>query len=144
TSRDVLVVDEAGMIGTRQLQRVLAEASDAGAKVVMVGDTQQLQAIEAGAAFRLLAERHGAAELSEVRRQSEEWMRQATRDFATGKSGEALAAYSNKGMVHPAATRDEARTALIDRWDAERRADPAASRMILTHTNKEVQMLNEA
>ncbi len=53
TSRDVLVVDEAGMIGTRQLSRVLAEAAGAGAKVVMVGDVQQLQAIEAGAAFRL-------------------------------------------------------------------------------------------
>lgn len=144
TARDVLVVDEAGMIGTRQLQRVLAEASDAGAKVVMVGDTQQLQAIEAGAAFRLLAERHGAAELSEVRRQQEEWMRQATRDFATGKSGEALAAYSQAGMVHAYTTRDEARAGLIDHWDAERRADPAASRMILTHMNKEVWMLNEA
>jgi ATP-dependent exoDNAse (exonuclease V) alpha subunit len=41
-SRDVLVVDEAGMIGTRQLQRVLAEAAGAGAKVAMVGDVQQL------------------------------------------------------------------------------------------------------
>ncbi len=144
TSRDVLVVDEAGMIGTRQLQRVLSEAADAGAKVVLVGDTQQLQAIEAGAAFRLLAERHGAAELGEVRRQQEAWMRQATSDFATGKAGEALAAYSDAGMVHVAPTRAEARAALIDRWDAERCADPAASRMILTHLNKEVQMLNQA
>src|SRR3546814_5946671 len=86
TSRDVLVVDEAGMIGTGQLQRVLSEAADAGAKVVLVGDTQQLQAIEAGAAFRLLGQTHGAAELGEVRRQQGAWMRQATRDFACGKT----------------------------------------------------------
>ena len=144
TSRDVLVVDEAGMIGTRQLQRVLAEAAGAGAKVVMVGDAQQLQAIEAGAAFRLLAERHGAAEIGEVRRQTAEWMREATRDFATGRTGEAIAAYSSAGMVHAAETRDAARVALIDRWDAERRDAPAASRIILTHTNQEVQMLNHA
>src|SRR3546814_7743593 len=71
-------------------------------------------------------------------------MRQATRDFACGKTGEALAAYSDAGMVHAAQTRAEARAALIDRWDAERRADPAVSRMILTHLNKEVQMLNQA
>src|SRR3546814_20589905 len=82
------------MIGTRQLQRVLSEAADAGAKVVLVGDTQQLQAIEAGAAFRLLGQTHGAAELGEVRRQQGAWMRQATRDFACGKTGGALAAYS--------------------------------------------------
>jgi Ti-type conjugative transfer relaxase TraA len=144
TSRDVLVVDEAGMVGTRQLQRVLAEAAGAGAKVVMVGDVQQLQAIEAGAAFRLLAEQHGAAEISEVRRQREGWMREATRAFATGRTGEAIDAYSHNGMVHAANTRDAARVALIDRWDAERRAAPSDSRIILTHTNQEVQMLNRA
>jgi hypothetical protein len=48
------------------------------------------------------------------------------------------------GMVHRAETREAARATLIERWDAERRADPAASRIILTHTNKEVRMLNEA
>ena len=61
TSRDVLVIDEAGMVGTRQLERVLSHAADAGAKVVLVGDPQQLQSIEAGAAFRSLHERHGGA-----------------------------------------------------------------------------------
>ena len=144
TPRDVLVVDEAGMIGTRQLGRVLAEAAHGGAKVVLVGDVQQLQAIEAGAAFRLLAQRHGASEISEVRRQSAQWMRDATRAFATGRTGEALAAYGNAGMVHAADTRDAARAALIERWDAERQADPALSRIILTHTNTEVAMLNQA
>jgi ATP-dependent exoDNAse (exonuclease V) alpha subunit len=49
TSRDVLVIDEAGMVGTRQMERVLSHAADAGAKVVLVGDPQPLQAIEAGA-----------------------------------------------------------------------------------------------
>ncbi len=144
TDRDVLVIDEAAMVGTRQLQRVLTEASGAGAKVVMVGDVQQLQAIEAGAAFRLLAERHGAAEIGEVRRQAEAWMRDATRDFANGHTAEAIAAYSSAGMVHAAESRDAARVALIDRWDAERRAEPGASRIILTHMNKEVAMLNDA
>jgi ATP-dependent exoDNAse (exonuclease V) alpha subunit len=68
TARDVLVLDEAGMVGSRQMQRVLEHAQGTGAKVVLVGDPEQLQAIEAGAAFRALAERHGAAEISEVRR----------------------------------------------------------------------------
>lgn len=144
SSHDVLVVDEAGMIGTRQLQRVLAEAAGAGAKVVMVGDAQQLQAIEAGAAFRLLSQDHGAAEIGEVRRQTAEWMRDATRAFATGRIGEALASYTQAGMVHVADTRDAARAALIDRWDSERHDAPGASRIILTHTNQEVQMLNRA
>ncbi|MCA9767214.1 MAG: Ti-type conjugative transfer relaxase TraA, partial [Gemmatimonadetes bacterium] len=71
--RDILVIDEAGMVGTRQLERVLSQASGAGAKVVLVGDPQQLQSIEAGAAFRSLHDRHGGARIGEVRRQREDW-----------------------------------------------------------------------
>jgi len=140
--RDVLVVDEAGMIGTRQMERVLSHARDAGAKVVLVGDPEQLQAIEAGAAFRSIAERHGAAEITEVRRQREDWQKEATRALATGRTGEALDAYAAHGMVHAADTRDAARAELVDEWDRQRRAEPDQSRIILTHTNAEVRELN--
>ena len=80
TSRDVLVVDEAGMVGSRQMERVLSEARDRGAKVVLVGDAKQLQAIEAGAAFRSVAERHGAAEITDIRRQRDDWQRETRPD----------------------------------------------------------------
>jgi len=142
--RDVLVVDEAGMIGTRQMERVLSHARDAGAKVVLVGDPEQLQAIEAGAAFRSIAERHGAAEITEVRRQREDWQKQATRALATGRTAEALHAYAAHGMIHAADTREAARAGLVDDWDRQRRADPDQTRIILTHTNAEVRELNEA
>jgi Ti-type conjugative transfer relaxase TraA len=144
TSRDVLVIDEAGMVGTRQLERVLSHAAEAGAKVVLVGDPQQLQSIEAGAAFRSIHERHGGAEIGEVRRQREDWQRDATRDLATGRTGDAIHAYDSHGMVHAAPTRDQARDDLIGRWDRERQASPDQSRIILTHTNDEVRELNEA
>ena len=140
--KDVLVVDEAGMIGTRQMERVLSHARDAGAKVVLVGDPEQLQAIEAGAAFRSITERHGAAEITEVRRQREDWQKEATRALATGRTGEALAAYAAHGMIHAADTREQARGELVDGWDRQRRADPDQSRIILTHTNAEVRELN--
>ena len=144
TTRDVLVIDEAGMVGTRQLERVLSHAAEAGAKVVLVGDIKQLQAIEAGAAFRSIHERHGGAEIGEVRRQREDWQRDATRDLATGRTGHALEAYRSHGMVHEAQTREQARGDLIERWDRDRQLAPGRSRIILTHTNDEVRALNEA
>ncbi|WP_245310716.1 Ti-type conjugative transfer relaxase TraA, partial [Bradyrhizobium valentinum] len=144
TTRDVLVIDEAGMVGTRQLERVLSHAVEAGAKVVLVGDPAQLQAIEAGAAFRSIHERHGGAEVGEVRRQRENWQRDATRDLATGRTGNALEAYRSRGMVHEAQTREQARGDLIDRWNRDRQELPDRSRIILTHTNDEVGALNEA
>ena len=144
TNRDVLVVDEAGMVGTRQLERVLSHAAEAGAKVVLVGDIKQLQSIEAGAAFRSIHERHGGAEIGEVRRQREDWQRDATRDLANRQIGNALEAYRSHGMVHEAQTREQARGDLIDRWDRDRQASPDRSRIIPTHTNDEVRALNEA
>jgi Ti-type conjugative transfer relaxase TraA len=144
TQRDVLVIDEAGIIGSRQMERVLTAAERAGAKVVLVGDPEQLQAIEAGAAFRSVAERHGAVEITQIRRQSEDWQRDATRHLATGRTGEALEAYDRNGMVHAADTREAARADLVERWDRERSAVPSATRIILTHTNDEVQALNAA
>jgi Ti-type conjugative transfer relaxase TraA len=142
TDRSILVIDEAGMIGTRQMERVIAEAENRRAKVVLAGDPEQLQAIEAGAAFRSVAERHGAIEITDIRRQRVDWQRLATRQLATGRIAEALDAYGQAGMVVDSETRVDARSALIARWDRERIADPAASRMILTHTNQECDELN--
>ena len=144
TANDVLVIDEAGMVGTRQMERVLSHARDAGAKVILVGDPQQLQAIEAGAAFRSIAEEHGSEEITEIRRQHEEWQRDATRQLATGRTGEALDAYNDHDMLHAAETREAAREELIDGWDRERVTNPDDSRIILTHTNDEVRELNLA
>jgi Ti-type conjugative transfer relaxase TraA len=137
------VIDEAGMVGTRELERILSHAAEVGAKVVLVGDPQQLQSIEAGAAFRSIHERHGRAEIGEVRRQREDWQRDATRDLATCRTGDAIHAYDAHGMVHAAPTREQARDDLIDRWDRDRQASPDRSRIILTHTNDEVRALNE-
>src|SRR3546814_6584251 len=108
--RDVLMIDEAGMIGTRQMECVLSHAEQAGAKVVLVGDPEQLQAIEAGAAFRAVTERHGWAEITEIRRQCEDWPRDATKALATGRAGEAIHAYEDRKSTrlnssHSCATR---------------------------------------
>ncbi len=142
TARDVLVVDEAGMVGSRQMERVLTAAQQAGAKVVLVGDPEQLQAIEAGAAFRALAERHGAAEIGAVRRQRAEWQREATRELATARTTDALGRYEAAGMVRGHATQDAARAALVAGWAAERQAAPEQSRVMLAYTRADVGELN--
>lgn len=142
TRDDVLVIDEAGMVGTRQMRRILEAAERDGAKVVMVGDPEQLQAIEAGAPFRRLVERHGAMEITEVRRQRDEWQRAATRELATGRTQAAIERYDAAGAVHGHDTRDEARRALVKDWMADRERDPAASRMLLAYTRADVAELN--
>ena len=142
-SRDVLVVDEAGMIGSRQLERVLSAAQSAGAKVVLVGDPEQLQAIEAGAAFRAVAERVGAVEISAVRRQRKAWQQEATRELATGRTAVALGRYEAAGMVRGHDTLEAARAGVVAAWDAVRRQSPQASQIMLAHRRVDVRALNE-
>jgi len=141
--RDVLVVDEAGMVGSRQMARLLSAVQAAGAKLVLVGDAEQLQAIEAGAAFRAIAERVGAAEITTVQRQHIGWQRDATRELATGCTADALARYQDAGMVQAHTTDAAARAALIAGWQAARR-QVGENQIILAHTRDDVRALNEA
>ena len=138
----ILVLDEAGMVGSRQLERVLAAARQAGAKVVLVGDVEQLQAIEAGAAFRFLSERHGAAQLTQVRRQQAAWMQAATRELATGHTAAALQRYAAAGMVHASGSTAAAQERLIGQWDFDRLEQPERTQLILASTKADVQLLN--
>jgi Ti-type conjugative transfer relaxase TraA len=142
SSDDILVIDEAGMVGLRQMERLTSIAEESGAKIVLIGDPEQLQAIEAGAAFRALAERHTRVEITEVRRQNEDWQREVTKDLANGKVREALQSYEAHDQIHAAETREEAHEALIEGWDKSRQANPDASRIILVHTNDERRTLN--
>jgi Ti-type conjugative transfer relaxase TraA len=144
TSKDVLVIDEAGMIGTRQLARVLEVAQQAHAKVVLVGDPEQLQAIEAGAPFRGIVASHGMAELTQVRRQRQEWQRAATTELAAGRTRQALAAYEQKGAIVAVEERAQARSALLARWARDAKAEPKASQLVLAYTRDDVHALNEA
>lgn len=142
TKNDVLVIDEAGMIGTKQLERMLAAADKAHAKVVLVGDPEQLQAIEAGAAFRGVVGQAGMVELTQVRRQKEAWSREATRDLASGRTLEALRSYESHGALIAGATREDAQRQLLSAWSKDRKANPSESRLILAYTRDDVRELN--
>jgi ATP-dependent exoDNAse (exonuclease V) alpha subunit len=143
TQRDVIVIDEAAMIGSRDMSRLLAHAVAAGAKVVLVGDHEQTQAIEAGAAFRALSERHPPAVMRDVRRQTEDWQKEATKGFPEGRVKEALDAYRDHGMIHEATSRDDAKAELIEAWARAQRDKPERSAAIFTHLNADVQELNQ-
>jgi Ti-type conjugative transfer relaxase TraA len=142
TRNDVLVIDEAGMVGTKQLERILAAADKAHAKVILVGDPEQLQAIEAGAAFRGIVGQVGMTEMTEVRRQKEAWMREATQALSGGRTQEALSAYEGQGAIVATETREGAREALLEQWAKDQTAKPHVSQLIVAYTRDDVRELN--
>ena len=142
--RDIVVLDEAGMVGSRQMERIVSEVHERGAKLVLVGDAEQLQPIEAGAAFRAIAERVGYRELAGIRRQHQEWQREASRDFARGEPGRALELYQQHEAIHFAPTRERAKDELIRAWGDDRAAQGAEkASLILAHTRADVRELNQ-
>jgi len=144
SARSVLVIDEAGMVGSRQLSRVLAEADRAGAKVVLVGDPEQLQPIGPGAAFRAVAERAGFVELGEIRRQREGWQREASVNFARHRAAEGLSAYAEHGAIRLEDDIGAARNAIVGDVIGDMDARPDGSRLVLAHRRADVADLNDA
>ena len=100
SSADVLIVDEAAMVGTRKLLRVLDHAERAAAKVVLIGDPRQLPEIDAGGAFTALARTLGASELVDNRRQIEQWERAVLAQLRAGNVDRVLDTYRAHGRVH--------------------------------------------
>jgi ATP-dependent exoDNAse (exonuclease V) alpha subunit len=146
-SRTVLVVDEAGMVGSRKLGRLLEHAQQARAKVVLVGDDRQLAAIDAGGGFRALRLRLGASELTENRRQQQAWEREALELVRSGLVEEAVAAYRAHDRVVAADSKPAATLALLqDWWTAWQQVDhdPAQEVIVLAARRAEVDRLNTA
>ncbi len=141
---DVFVIDEAGMVGSRQLARFIGEAEERGAKIVLVGDHEQLQAIGAGAPFRAIAEQIGHVELSGIRRQRQDWQRQASVAFATHKTAEGLAAYRDHGDIHFAESRDKAMAQIVRDFLADNEEHPQGTRVAMAHRRADVRALNAA
>jgi len=139
--KTVFVLDEAGMVSSRQMALFVEAVTKAGAKLVLVGDPEQLQPIEAGAAFRAIADRIGYAELETIYRQRQQWMRDASLDLARGKVGRAVDAYRANGKVIGWDLKADAVDNLIAAWDRD--YDPAKTSLILAHLRRDVRMLNQ-
>ena len=141
--KTVVVVDEAGMVGTRQMHRITEYVKDAGAKLVLVGDNDQLQPIEAGGSFRGIVERTGAATLGEIMRQKTEWQKEATKMMSGTQAqvADAIDRYDEHGHIKLSDNLSDAKTDLINDWSTK--VDETGETVILAFRNKDVRDLNE-
>ena len=139
----LVLVDEAGMAGTRDLAAVVRDVVDAGGSVRLVGDDQQLAAVAAGGIFRDLAEQghaHGTtATLTELHRFTDPTEGVATLAIRDGDPA-ALDHYLDRGRVHVGDTEDVVEAAYVA-WRADQRA--GLSSLLLAATRETVRELNQ-
>ncbi|WP_276122189.1 Ti-type conjugative transfer relaxase TraA [Pararhizobium qamdonense] len=138
--KTVFVLDEAGMVASKQMAGFVDAVVRAGAKIVLAGDPEQLQPIEAGAAFRAIVDRIGYAELETIYRQREDWMRRASLDLARGNVEKALTAYDANVRITVTRLKAEAVERLIGDWNHD--YDQTKTTLILAHLRRDVRMLN--
>jgi len=143
--RTLLILDEAGLLGTPALSTILVEADRVGCKVILSGEDKQLDAISHGGPLRYLSrpEVLGASRIETIHRQNSKWARQAVADLRDGNAIDALRAHLNQGLVSIAENKEEAHQELVSRWNEHRRNQPHKARVVLAYSWKDVKRLNE-
>lgn len=145
--RTLLIVDEAGLLSSRQLHRVLAhvdEARAAGMEIAvrLVGDRRQLQAI-GGPGLRIVADAVGTRRVDTIVRQRESWAREMVSAFGAGRAGEALALLDANGGVEDCTGPSAAAAGIVAAWREARQVRPDQSDpLLIARTNRQTLLLN--
>jgi len=121
TAGHVVVLDEAGMTDDPAMLRLLTAADIARAKVVLVGDHRQLDAVGPGGALRAVLNRHHGQVhvLSENVRQHDLEERQALAELRAGDVAKAVAWYVEHDRIQIAPDHQEAMQEMVDTWAAD-------------------------
>ncbi|GEL44470.1 hypothetical protein MEX01_50610 [Methylorubrum extorquens] len=147
TNRTCLIIDEAGLLSSRQLHRILAEVERARAAglavaVRLVGDRKQLQPI-GGPGLRIVADAVGTARVDTIVRQREAWARETVTHLGHGLAAEALALLDAHGAITECARSQDVASAMVAAWSAARAAHPdAPAPLLIARTNAQVLALN--
>jgi AAA domain len=147
----VVVVDEVGLLGTRQMLDLLRLQQRTGMQIVMVGDPKQCQSIEAGPVIDLLRKAVGAEAVPEILtsvRQKTEREREITGLFRAGRAAEALEMRQQDGTAELIAGGRQATVQRVARLWRERiednRADPEFKLTISAPTNADTREIGAA
>ena len=140
----IWIVDEASMISTRDMDKLLRQAEQARARVVMVGDVQQLGSVEWGAAFRQLQGWLKTHVLDEIVRQSNAQAKAAVEAAISGNAAQAMAHLrAGGGSVREMATREERVAAIASDYSSQT-AEGRASSIVIAPGKDDRQLLNDA
>ncbi|MEE2523831.1 MobF family relaxase [Pseudarthrobacter sp. J75] len=138
-ANQLIIVDEASMVSTFQLAALVQQAQEAGAKILLVGDPGQLDAIDAGGVLGWLDRQGKATRLSTIWRFHEEWERTASLKLRKGDYA-AISDYAHHGRIRHGSYLDMADKAYLA-WQADTRA--GKSSILIAADNETVSMLNE-
>jgi conjugative relaxase-like TrwC/TraI family protein len=142
----VLIVDEAGLLSSRQMHAILSavESADAGGldpHLILVGDRNQLQSVGAGPGLALAANFSSVQSVARIVRQREQWARDAITAFGRGDAGEALEAFDSRGLLRETVGPKATVRAMVDAWEAHEKT-AAGQSLLIAKTNTMVRAIS--
>lgn len=140
---DVLVLDEAGLVNSRDMALLLATVERAGGKLICVGDPKQLQAI-GGPGLSLVQRAIETARVETIVRQHDQWQRDAIHAFGNGRAEDALSEYALRGHLIEADGYPAAIKTMVESWREKRAASPTSEPLLLARTNADVNAISQA
>lgn len=140
--KSLVVVDEAGMVGARDMHNLLDLAARANAKVILLGDTLQQKAVSSGDALRCISSQIGSKRINIIRRQNDEAERAAVYNFFDGRAEDGLRIYAERGCIKMSSGQEETHAEMIEAWAQTCESHPDKTHLMLATDRRSVAELN--
>lgn len=143
--RTLLIVDEAGLVGIDHMHKLLWHSANSKhpVRVILTGDSLQLNPVMAGNALEAIVDECGSARLDTIRRQKQASHRAAVKHFCYGRAENGLWTYWQQEAVHFCASAEERREKVMRDYVRYAIAFPEKTALVLALENKEVKTLND-
>ena len=140
----LLIVDEAGMVGTKHMAIILEETARSRypVKVVLTGDSLQVVPVAAGNALELIIKKHGTTKITTIRRQHQFTHRRSVMNLSKEISGPSINTFLQQECVHWCKDSDMLLNMVVRNYVSYRLAYPEKKALVITLSNKEVLELN--
>lgn len=139
-AKSVVLVDEAGMMDLLSFHGLIKHANKAGAKLVMLGEAEQLQSVGYGGSFRHFTEQFTTAKVTAINRQKESWQRESVEDMASGNGAKSLRKFYDENKVFIDKKNMDRVNRLVNDYLAN--PDQCKEKFVIAPTNDNVDMLN--
>ncbi|KGJ95579.1 MobF family relaxase [Colwellia psychrerythraea] len=145
TENSILIIDEAGQMGTKDLRKIIDLVNSKKSKLILIGEDKQLDAIEHGGALKYLSQPEilGTTRVETIKRQREPWAREIVANFRDGKADKALQVLDEKGLLNFSDNAEETKDLLIEKWNDFRINNPNKKSLLLAQRWQDVTQLNE-
>ena len=142
TNDDVLMIDEVGLLGSRESEMVLSFAEKYGCKIILLGEEKQLSPVSAGPALSIIMEKTGAASIETIRRQRTPIQREMVAAFRVGETDSALQKLESEDGLNFHGTKKSTLNAMVQDWAGYTHRNPDKSTLLLAVKNADVRQIN--